>query len=60
MRRLLPVLLAAAWSVPAYGGDEDKHDPAKIFTARCASCHTLPDPGVRSDKVWLAQIRETT
>lgn len=61
MRRLLPVILAAAaFSVPASAGDEDKHDPKKIFTARCASCHTVPDPGVRSDKIWLTQIRETT
>ena len=61
MRWFLPVIfVAAALSVPAIGGDEDKHNPAKIFTARCASCHTMADPGVRSDKIWLAQIRETT
>lgn len=54
MRLWLPVLLAC---LPAAAGE---HDPKKIFTARCAGCHSVPDPAIRSDAVWLAQVRETT
>ena len=54
------LLLAAAFSLPAVGGDEAGFDATALFAARCASCHSVPYPGVRTDRVWLGQVRETT
>ena len=33
---------------------------AKTFAQRCASCHTVPDPMIRTDLAWLDQVKRTT
>ncbi len=33
---------------------------AKLFSKRCASCHTVPDASFQTDKAWLGQILETS
>jgi len=61
LRVATPLLLGAvALCVPALGGDDAGFDAAAHFTTRCASCHSVPYPGVRADRVWLGQVRETT
>jgi len=50
---------AAAWlGAPAAAGEPN--DAAKLFTARCASCHTVPDPAIRTDLAWLDQVNRTS
>ncbi len=39
--------------------DRDRVDPAALFESRCASCHAVPDPSVRTDRAWLGQIAHT-
>ncbi len=34
-------------------------DPARVFGERCASCHAVPDPDLRTDRAWLDQVRRT-
>jgi cytochrome c2 len=35
-------------------------DPVgKMFAKRCATCHTVPDPAIRTDLAWLDQINRT-
>ena len=34
-------------------------DAGELFRARCASCHTVPDPLLRTDRAWLAQVDRT-
>ena len=34
-------------------------DTGELFRARCASCHTVPDPLLRTDRAWLAQVDRT-
>jgi hypothetical protein len=31
----------------------------KFFRGRCASCHTIPDLGLRADRAWLDQVNRT-
>lgn len=40
---------------------EDKPEPevARMFKHRCASCHAVPDPDVRTDRAWLDQVKRT-
>jgi len=38
----------------------EPNDAAKLFTARCASCHTVPDPAIRTDLAWLDQVNRTS
>lgn len=62
MRTPLPalaLLLGAAWiGAPASAGESP--DAAKLFTSRCASCHTVPDPAIRTDLAWLDQVNRTS
>jgi len=37
----------------------DEVDAAGLFRARCASCHTVPDPALRTDRAWLDQVHRT-
>ncbi len=30
-----------------------------LFNARCALCHTVPDPALRPDRAWLDQVHRT-
>lgn len=32
----------------------------KMFMSRCASCHSIPDPRLRSDRSWIEQVNRTT
>ncbi len=59
MRTLL-VLIAAIAVLPATPSTGEGHSVGEIFSARCASCHTVPDPGLRTDLAWLDQINRTT
>lgn len=42
-------------------GQDDKPvtEGKREFTSRCASCHFVPDAGLRSDRVWLGLIKTT-
>ncbi len=53
MRGLSLLFLAAA----AMAGGQD--DAGKLFQARCAQCHTVPDPAIRTDLAWLDQVNRT-
>ncbi len=53
MRGLSLLFLAAA----SLAGDQD--DAGKSFQARCANCHTVPDPAIRTDRAWLDQVKRT-
>ncbi len=58
--RILLCLSVAVLVIPL--AETPGQDPtvAEIFTAQCASCHTVPDPGMRTDLAWLDQINRTT
>jgi len=59
---LLPLgALGAALAVSprALAGDADDGSPARLFTARCAECHAVPDPALRGDRAWLGQVQAT-
>ena len=30
-----------------------------LFSQRCASCHTVPDPQIATDRAWLDQVNRT-
>lgn len=59
--RHLPLLAVAGLALLtaplARGGD---NAPGQIFAARCASCHTVPDLDLRTDRAWLDQVNRTT
>lgn len=50
--------LAAASGVPAAEGGHGA-GPGAVFRERCASCHAVPDPALRTDRAWLDQVRRT-
>ena len=54
MTRLVPILLLAG---AAWAGEPDA---AHLFRARCANCHTVPDPALPTDRAWLDQVNRTT
>ncbi len=31
----------------------------QMFRQRCATCHTVPDPSIRTDLAWLDQLNRT-
>jgi hypothetical protein len=54
------LLLPFAWGLQ-HGAPQGASDsPAELWAARCAACHTVPDPGLRADRAWLDQVRRTT
>ena len=59
---VLLIILGAATllSSLAFSQGKDRVDPGQMFAKQCASCHTVPDPGLPADKVWMNQVRETT
>ena len=63
MRRtpvVLPAaLLGAIALVPPAASRGEDGSAGEIFQARCASCHTVPDPALRTDRAWLDQIKRT-
>ena len=53
------LLVAAAWiGLPATNGAEP--GIGQTFQQRCASCHTMPDLDLRTDRAWIRQVSETT
>ena len=58
MRLLLGLSVAVVLLAP--DSISQGHNAEEIFTARCANCHTVPDPGRRTDRAWLDQINRTT
>ena len=34
-------------------------DAGRLFEARCANCHTLPDRELRGDRAWISQVSST-
>lgn len=58
--RILLVLIAAIVVLPATPSTGQGQSAGEIFTTQCASCHTVPDPGLRTDLAWLDQINRTT
>ena len=61
MRTLVPLVLAAIWlAAPATRAQAQGQSAGDLFTARCANCHTIPDPSLRTDLAWLDQINRTT
>ena len=40
----------------AEAGDE----AVKMFGHRCATCHSIPDPAIRTDVAWLDQVNRTS
>ncbi len=56
----MTTIIATALFILAQHGDDHKLAGAKKeYTARCASCHFVPDTSVRADKVWLKMIEGT-
>jgi mono/diheme cytochrome c family protein len=52
------MLFAAALLAAAAAADETD-EAGRIFKARCAACHTVPDRGIAGDRAWLGQIPRT-
>jgi len=50
------VLAGTASAVPAGDGEAEA---ATLFQDRCATCHTVPDPALRTDRAWLDQVNRT-
>ncbi len=55
----LAVAITALAPAMLVGQEPHRNDPAKVFATNCATCHAVPDPGVATDKGWLAQLTET-
>jgi len=51
--------LAAVLLLPLAARGDDGKEAQRIFETRCASCHTIPDPGLRGDRAWLGQVPRT-
>jgi len=65
MRTSIPVVLglllggAALFAPDRVAAGPDEVDAAGLFRARCATCHTVPDPALRTDRAWLDQVHRT-
>jgi len=58
--RIMASLLIAVAIVPVAETTGQGQSAGETFTTQCASCHTVPDPGLRTDLAWLDQINRTT
>jgi len=58
----LGLALAAALAAAQDGGQPQRAEPdaEALFTQRCASCHAVPDPELRTDLAWLDQVNRTS
>lgn len=54
------IAVAEVLTTPGLAQDAGGDKPARLFSKRCASCHTVPDPAFATDKAWLGQILETS
>lgn len=55
--RLLLIGVALASSA-AFGAEDKK--TRQLFVKQCASCHSVPDPAIRTDMAWLDQVNRTS
>mgnify|MGYP002624319455 CR=1 FL=1 len=54
------LLGGAALLVPRTAvAEPDAAGAADVFRARCAHCHTIPDPALRTDRAWIDQVNRT-
>ena len=53
-------IVSLALLAPGVSRAEAESQVGSMFTARCATCHTVPDTGLRSDRAWLAQVNRTS
>lgn len=58
-RGLLVAALGTLASSSAAQDGAQLEDVAKLFQARCVSCHIAPDPAIDTDRAWLRQVEET-
>ena len=56
MRTHLMILALGLASAHAEAGEP----VGKMFAERCASCHTVPDPAIKTDLAWLDQVNRTS
>ena len=56
----IAVALAATFPARVADGGDDALDVGKMFQARCANCHTVPDRKIRTDLAWLDQVNRTS
>ena len=57
---MVPTVVALAFGALLPGQDRKAIEAAgKVFQSRCATCHTIPDPSIRTDLGWLDQINRT-
>lgn len=55
----LLLVAAAVWSSPAASKPDAVAEAGALFESRCATCHALPDPGLRTDRAWIERVRDT-
>jgi len=53
-------LLGAALLVPLPVRADERDHAGALFEKRCAHCHTVPDPAIRTDRAWLDQVNRTS
>ena len=58
--RILAGLLIGAALIPLAETTGQSLSAGEMFAARCANCHTVPNPALRTDLAWLDQINRTT
>ncbi|MHC4550973.1 MAG: hypothetical protein ACYTEZ_19660 [Planctomycetota bacterium] len=52
-------LLGASMLIAPPATEGGGRNAGEIFQARCAGCHAVPDPALRTDRAWLDQVRRT-
>ena len=57
-RLLMLGLAIGILSATAFGDNDDK--TRMLFAKQCASCHSVPDPAIRTDMAWLDQVNRTS
>jgi mono/diheme cytochrome c family protein len=55
----LALATAVALAVSPAADAKDEPDVAAMFQQRCANCHAVPDPALRTDRAWLDQVNRT-
>lgn len=51
--------LAAALALTALAHADEVEEAGRLFKARCANCHTVPDKDLAADRAWLGQVPRT-
>ena len=57
---LCAALALAAFLPKQTLADRPADRAGEMFQARCANCHFIPDPSVRTDRAWLDQVNRTS